>query len=204
MKNLLYGLFGLVVVAATAIGGFLGLNGEEETAYGIGAQVEDFTLQTVDGQAISLSQIAGSSGTIVIFTSNSCPFSKLYEDRILQLQDVYGDMGYPVIIINPGNPEIKPDEHPDEIKKWITSSDYKGTYLIDNDQLYMRFGASKTPEAFLLDGDRNLRYRGAIDNSAQGAGEGTEKYLENAIRALQNNQDPAPTETRTMGCVIKG
>src|SRR5690606_24909104 len=122
MKNLLYGLFGLVVVAATAIGGFLGLNGEEETAYGIGAQVEDFTLQNVDGQAISLSQIAGSSGTIVIFTSNSCPFSKLYEDRILQLQDVYADMGYPVIIINPGNPEIKPDEHPDEIKKWITSS----------------------------------------------------------------------------------
>lgn len=203
MKNLLYALVGLIVLAGTAVGGFFGLKGSQDTAYAIGDQIENFSLQNVNGQMVSFTDVAGSSGSIIIFTSNSCPFSKLYEERIVQLEDVYGDLGYPVIIINPSNPDLKPDDHPDEIKKWLANSDFRGTYLIDHDEVYLRFGAMKTPEVFLLDGALKLRYRGAIDNSAQGAGNVTKKYLEDAIRSLENNEDPDPAETRAMGCVIK-
>lgn len=203
MKNLIYGLVGLLVVAATAIGGFFGWNKQQDVRYSIGDQVENFTLPSINGSMISFSEVAGASGTIIIFTSNTCPFSKLYDDRILQLQDVYGDQGYPVVLINPIDPGLKPGDHPDELSKWVSEKDFSGVYLIDNDEVYLRFGAVKTPEVFLLDAEKKLRYRGAIDNSAQSVESVTENYLENAIRALQNQDDPAPTETRPLGCVIK-
>lgn len=203
MKNLLYGLVGLLVLAGTAIGGFFGLNKKQDATYVIGDQVGNFSLPTVDGRTVSLSDVAGTSGTILIFTSNTCPFSKLYDGRILQLQDVYGDVGYPVVLINPSDPALKPGDHPDELKKWVSGNNFSSVYLVDNGEIYLQFGAVKTPEVFLLDGEKKLRYRGAIDNSAQGAENVSEKYLENAIRALQNNGDPDPTETRAMGCVIK-
>ncbi|HLT92986.1 MAG TPA: hypothetical protein VKZ56_00420, partial [Membranihabitans sp.] len=69
--------------------------------------------------------------------------------------------------------------------------------------LYNRFGVTKTPEAVLLDREQKVRYRGAIDDSAVGSTNVSEKYLENAIRALEQNQSPSPAETRVMGCVIK-
>lgn len=203
MKSLVYGLVGLAVLVATAIGSFLGLNKTQDSTYSIGDTVENFTLQNLSGQSISLSNVAGAAGTIIIFTSNSCPFAKLYDERIVELQDVYGDMGYPVVLINPSDPLLKPEDSVTELQKWVAESRFGGTYLIDADGVYNRFGASKTPEVFLLDGQRKVRYRGAIDDSAVGSQNVSEKYLENAIRALENNSDPSPTETRVMGCVIK-
>lgn len=203
MKNIVYGIIGLVVVAGTAVGGFLGWNDNQEESYVIGDKVEIFSMKDVDGKMTSLSDIAGSSGSIIVFTSNTCPYSKLYEERILQIQDVYGDAGYPVTIINPSDPDLKPGDQTSELTKWITANDYQGVYLIDDSGVYHRFGVEKTPEVFLLDKEMKLRYRGAIDNSAQGTESVTNKYLENAIQALKNNQDPEPTETRPIGCVIK-
>lgn len=203
MKSLVYGLIALLVVIGTAIGGFLGFNKSQDDTYAIGDQVEEFTLQDLTGQTVSLSEIAGTSGSILIFTSNSCPFAKLYDDRIIQLQDVYGDMGYPVILINPSDPNLKPDDSRDQLQNWVSDHNFAGTYLVDPEGLYNQFGAVKTPEVFLLDAERKLRYRGAIDDSAVGAANVTEKYLENAIRALENNAAPDPSETRVMGCVIK-
>src|SRR5690606_22028731 len=104
MKSLIYGLVGLFVVAGSAIGGYLGIFNKQDNVYAIGDQVENFTLSNLDGQSVSLANVAGSRGTILLFTSNSCPFAKLYDARIIQIQDVYGDMGYPVVLINPSDP----------------------------------------------------------------------------------------------------
>jgi len=203
MKNIIYTVVGLVVVGATAVGGFLGWKGNQDVTYSIGDKIEDFSLNDVNGNTLALSGIAGTSGTIIIFTCNTCPYSKLYEDRIFQIEDVYSDAGYPVIIINPSNPVLKPGDQSQELIKWIDTHNYKGVYLIDNAGLYHRFGAEKTPEVFLLDKDMKLRYRGAIDDSAPSPESVTKKYLENAIQALEKNQDPDPSVTRAIGCVIK-
>lgn len=203
MKNLIYGLVGLLVIGGTAVGGFLGWNGDQDASYAIGDTIENFSLKDASGQQVSFSEVAGTSGTIIIFTCNTCPYSKLYEERILQIDDVYSDAGYPVILINPSDPDLKPGDHPAELTKWISANNYSGKYLIDNIGLFHRFGARKTPEVFLLDKDNVLRYQGAIDNSAQGSESVTKKYLEDAIQAVQNGQDPDPSETRPVGCVIK-
>ncbi len=203
MKNLIYGLIGLLAIGGTAVGSFLGWNDDQESSYNIGDTVENFSLKSVNGQSVSFADIAGTSGSIIIFTCNTCPYAKLYEERILQIDDVYGDAGYPVILINPSDPDLKPGDQPAELTRWISTNNFNGAYLIDEDGLFHRFAALKTPEVFLLDKDKVLRYRGAIDNSAQGSESVTQKYLENAIRALENNEDPEPAETRPMGCVIK-
>lgn len=194
---------GLLAVGGTAVGGFLGWKGNQDSTYSIGDKIENFSLNDVNGNALSFSGIAGTSGTIIIFTCNTCPYSKLYDARILQIEDVYRDAGYPVVIINPSDPDLKSGDQASELIKWIDTHHFKGAYLIDNAGLHHRFGAEKTPEVFLLDKELKLRYRGAIDNSAQGVESVTKKYLENAIQALEKNQDPDPTVTRAVGCVIK-
>ena len=203
MKNIIYTVLGLIVVVVTAVGGFLGWKGNKDATYSIGDKIENFSLSDVNGTQVSFAGIAGASGTIIIFTCNTCPYSKLYDERILQIEDVYRDAGYPVVIINPSDPVLKPGDQSSELIKWIDTHNFKGTYLIDNTRLHHRFGAEKTPEVFLLDKEMKLRYRGAIDNSAQGSQNVTKKYLENAIQALEKNQDPDPTVTKAVGCVIK-
>ena len=203
MRSVLYGVIGLVVVAGSAVAGFFGQEDVEITVYNIGDEIEEFKLSGLDGNDYSLSDIIGESGSVLIFTCNTCPYSKLYEERILQISNVYGDVGYPMTIINPSDPELKPGDHKDELIKWTEETGFDSVYLIDDIELHRRFGAKKTPEVFLLDKSRVLRYRGAIDNSAQGSESVTDKYLENAIRALENNENPDPAETRPVGCIIK-
>lgn len=203
MKNLIYGIVGLIALGGTAIVGLFDWNGDQDMNYEIGDKIEIFSLTDVNGQNVSLSDVAGSSGTVIVFSCNTCPYAKLYEERILQIEDVYGDAGYPVVMINPSDPDLKPGDKIEELKKWVAANEYGSFYLIDNIGLHHRFGAEKTPEVFLLDKDLILRYRGAIDDSAPGAGSITNKYLENAIQALENDQDPDPAKTRPVGCVIK-
>lgn len=203
MKNLIYGVIGLLALGGTAVGSILGSDKDQDATYAIGDTIKNFSLKNINGQQTSFSDAAGTSGTIIIFTCNTCPYVKLYEERILQIEDVYGDAGYPVILINPSDPKIKPGDQPAELTRWISTNSYTGLYLIDDSGLFRRFGARKTPEVFLLDQNNILKYRGAIDNSAQGSESVTQKYLENAILALQNGEDPDPAVTRPMGCVIK-
>ncbi|MBY5959245.1 redoxin domain-containing protein [Membranicola marinus] len=203
MKNLIYGLIGLFALGGTAAAGVFLSDEIQDAEYKIGETIENFSLKNLNGEEVAFSESTGSLGTILIFTCNTCPYAKLYEERILQLHDVYNDVGYTVILINPSNPDLKPGDHPSELMKWVSQSGYSGLYLIDSIGLFRRFGARKTPEVFLMDKSNVLKYRGAIDNSAQGAESVTDKYLENAIRALQDGVDPEPVKTRPVGCVIK-
>jgi predicted acetyltransferase len=77
-------------------------------------------------------------------------------------------------------------------------------YLLDAQQsVYPRYGASKTPEIYLLDADRVLQYHGAIDDSAQDPDGVTINYVESAIAALEKGETPEPREVKAIGCGIK-
>ena len=53
--------------------------------YQLGSKVDDFTLKNIDGTMISLSSYTKNDGIVIVFTCNHCPYSKLYEDRIIAL-----------------------------------------------------------------------------------------------------------------------
>src|SRR6187431_510459 len=75
--------------------------------YKVGDQAADFSLKNVDGSMVSLASIKGVNGYIVVFTCNTCPYAQMYEERLIELHNKYAPEGYPVIAINPNDPEVK-------------------------------------------------------------------------------------------------
>lgn len=172
--------------------------------YQIGDTAEDFNLKNIDGEMVSLSSMDDAKGYIVTFTCNHCPYAVMYEDRLIEIHNKYAPMGYPVVAINPNDPEVQPADSYDEMKVRAEEKAFPFVYLFDEGQeIYPKFGATKTPHVFLLDSEMKVKYIGAIDDSPRDASAVKEKYLENAIAALEKGEAPSPAETKAIGCSIK-
>lgn len=172
--------------------------------YQFGDQVEDFKLKNVDGKWVSLSNFKDAKGYIIVFTCNHCPYAKMYENRIIQLADKYKDQGYVLIAINPNDPDVVPEDSYEQMVKQAELKKYPFPYLIDEKQtVYPKFGASRTPQVYLLDKMKKLKYSGAIDDAPKDAALVQIKYLENAIASLEAGKEPDPQLTKAIGCSIK-
>lgn len=172
--------------------------------YTIGDVATDFSLKNIDGKMVSLSNLKNAKGFVIVFTCNHCPYSVMYEDRIIALDKKYKKLGYPVIAINPNDPEIYEG---DSFDKMIIRAKEKGftfPYLYDDGQkIFPQYGATKTPHVYLLDKNRIVKYIGAIDDNARDASNVEETFLENAIIALNSGKKISPSTTKAIGCSIR-
>jgi len=170
----------------------------------IGDKAPDFSLKNIDGEYYSLSDVANIKGYIVTFTCNTCPVAVMYEDRIIDLHNKYADKGYPVIAINPNDPDVKPGDSFEEMIVRAEEKSFPFLYLFDEKQkVYPAYGATKTPHVFLLDANRVVKYMGAIDDNSRNASAVTETFLADAIDALIKGEKPNPSSTKAVGCSIK-
>ena len=175
--------------------------------YNVGDKASDFKLKNVDGKFVSLSDYPEAKGFAVIFTCNHCPYAKAYEDRIIALDKKYKTLGYPVIAINPNDPEINPEDSYEKMVVRAKEKSFTFPYLFDETQdVYRKYGAKRTPHIYLLNKKGNdlvVAYIGAIDDNYQDAGAVTQPYLANAIDALLAGKSPDPSLTKAIGCSIK-
>jgi peroxiredoxin len=172
--------------------------------YEVGDTAEDFRLMNVDGEYVSLSDYPDANGFIVTFTCNHCPYAVMYEDRLVDLHNEFAPQGYPVIAINPNDPEVQPADGFAEMKVRAEEKSFPFAYLFDEGQkVYPKFGATRTPHVYLLNSDLQVKYIGAIDDSPRDAEAVTVSYVKNAISALQAGEDPNPDFTKAIGCSIK-
>lgn len=175
--------------------------------YEPGAAVESFALPSVSGKTLSLEDYSEEKGLIVVFLSNTCPFVKLYEERLIELHQDYADKGYPVLAICSNDIGRSPGNSFEKMKEYHAEQAFPFEYLRDKDQSILRqFGASKTPEVFLLQRSGNefvLRYQGAIDDSPRNRKNVEVKYVEAAIAALEKGETPDPAQTKAIGCGIR-
>ncbi len=172
--------------------------------YKVGDTATDFSLKNIDDTFVSLSDYQEAKGFIVIFTCNTCPIAKMYEDRIIDLHNKYASMGYPVIAINPNDPDVKPGDSFDKMKVRAKEKGFEFPYLFDAGQtIFPQYGATKTPHVYLLDNELTVKYIGAIDDNPQNADGVEEKYVEAAIFNMEKDSDPDPSFTRAVGCSIK-
>jgi len=118
----------------------------------------------------------------------------------------YKAKGYPVIAINPNDPEANED---DSYKKMIVRAEEKGftfPYLMDEGQkVYPKYGATKTPHVYVVnktEEGNKVAYIGAIDDSKDAEGV-TEHYLTDALDALIKGEAPSPNFTKAFGCSVK-
>ena len=172
--------------------------------YEIGDTAADFKLKNIDEKMVSLSDFEDVKGYIVVFTCNHCPFAVMYEDRLIDLNNRYAAKGYPVIAINPNDPEVQPKDDFAAMQVRAKEKGFTFPYLMDEGQkVYPQYGATKTPHVFLLDKERVVKYIGAIDDNHENPDAVEERYLENAIKALESGDDPEPSMTKAIGCSIK-
>ncbi|GLR19175.1 thioredoxin family protein [Portibacter lacus] len=172
--------------------------------YKVGDKATNFSLKNIDGEMVSLSDYPDAKGYIVIFTCNECPYAKMYEDRINELNNKYASQGYPVIAIMPNDPNMQPGDSFENMQKRAKEKGFTFPYLIDEGQeIFPQYGAQKTPHVYLLDSDHIVKYIGAIDNNPKDPSAASEKYVENAIEALEAGSNPDPSMTKAVGCGIK-
>jgi len=182
----------------------IGVTVYAQTGYQIGDKAADFSLKGTDGKMHSLADMKDAKGFVVVFTCNHCPYAIMYEDRLVALQNEFGPKGYQVVAINPNDPDVKPDDSYDNMIIRAEEKKFNFPYLLDDGQkLYPVYGATKTPHVFLLDKELTVKYIGAIDDNARDADGVDERYLANAINALDAGKDINPATTKAIGCSIK-
>lgn len=175
--------------------------------YEIGDAASDFKLKNVDGKMVSLSDFKTAKGFIVIFTCNHCPYAKKYEDRIMELDKKYKEQGYPVIAINPNDPNIQAEDGYQEMIERAAQRGFTFPYLVDEGQkVYPQYGATKTPHVFVLqkeNGKNIVKYIGAIDNNYENPNDVSEYYVQDAVNALIEGKPVKMTKTVAIGCTVK-
>lgn len=175
--------------------------------YKVGDKAADFKLKNVDGKMLSMADFADAKGFVVIFSCNHCPYVIAYEDRMIELHNKYAPKGFPVIAINPNDPEVQPQDGYELMIERANEKKFPFAYLFDEGQkVYPLYGATRTPHVYLLNKKGNdliVEYIGTIDNNYKDASQVTETYLADAIDALLQNKKPSVTETKAIGCTIK-
>ena len=173
----------------------------------VGDKAVDFSLKNVDGKMISLADYKKEKGIVLVFTCNHCPYSVAYEDRIVALHNAYQKSGFPVLAINSNDPEVVPEDSYENMQVRAKEKGFPFRYIYDATQdIAKSYGATKTPHVYLLKKNKKgfvVSYVGAIDDNSQNADAVTEKYVEEAITAIQNGQKPEHETTKAIGCTIK-
>src|SRR5690242_15461694 len=116
------------------------------SGYKPGDKARDFNLKNIDGKNVTLADYKSAKGFIVVFTCNHCPFAKAYEDRIVALDKKYAAKGYPVIAINPNDPNREPEDSYDNMIARAKEKKFTFPYLVDESQdIAKAYGATRTP-----------------------------------------------------------
>ncbi|MGH7787844.1 MAG: thioredoxin family protein, partial [Candidatus Binatia bacterium] len=130
----------------------------------------DVAMRGVDGQSVSLSQIAGKQGTLVVFTCNHCPWAKAWETRLAALGNAYATRGVGAIAVNANDPSEHKEDGYDAMVARAKTLGLGFPYVVDAKSTVARaFGAERTPEAFLFDASGKLVYHGTVDDNAEQA-----------------------------------
>ncbi len=170
----------------------------------IGSSAPDFNLPGVDGKNYSLDSFSDKKILIVIFSCNHCPYVQAYEQRIISIQNEFADKSVQIVAINSNEDVNYPEDSFDEMIKRSKEKRYNFPYLRDETQeIAKAYGATHTPEIFLFDEQRKLRYHGKIDDNWKEPEKVKYNYLRDAIKEVLEGKEVSIPETFSIGCTIK-
>ncbi len=170
----------------------------------LGTPAHDFTLPGADGDQYSLADFADKPVLVVIFMCNHCPYVKAVLDRLITLAREYEPKGVQFVGINPNDAEKYPDDSPENMQKLAEEKGMPFPYLIDATQeIARRYDAVCTPDIYVYNRDRQLAYRGRLDDNWQEAEKVTREELKAALEELISGRPVPEEQTPSMGCSIK-
>lgn len=170
----------------------------------IDSLLPQFNLPGTDGNSYSSEGFKNKNIMIVIFSCNHCPYVQAYEERMINLQKEFKDRGVQIVAINSNYDSKYPEDSFDEMKKRAVERKFNFPYLRDETQKIAKaFGASYTPQIFLFNKERKLKYEGKIDDNWQEPDRVQNHYLRDAITEVLDEREVSIPETFSIGCTIK-
>jgi hypothetical protein len=164
----------------------------------------DYEMLNIDGNMITMDDIKGENGTLLIFSCNTCPFVHAWEDRYLEIEKLVAAHGIGMIYVNPNEDIRDKGESMEDNLHRAEMIGYTVPYTIDTDhKLADAYGATRTPHVYLMDANNVLVFRGAIDDNSRSAADVQNTYLADAIAQLIAGEEITTTTSRAIGCTIK-
>jgi peroxiredoxin len=161
-----------------------------------------FELPDPDGALVRL-EPPQHAASVVVFTANSCPFARAWHDRIQATARDYADRDVAVLQVVSNDEADHPEDSIDEMRRRVAAGELAGPFLRDAEQsVAQAYGATATPEVFLIDRDGVVRYHGAPDadhdDPAQDA-----RWLRNALDDVLADREVRRPVTSPAGCSMK-
>jgi peroxiredoxin len=180
--------------------------GKKNYVSSLGDTIEDFSLQNIDGNYISLKSYPQAKGFIIVFTCNHCPFAKLYSERFNEMAKNYSAQNVPLLAINPMDTVVYEEESFRVMQEKAKVASFTFPYLQDNLQTVAKdFNADHTPHAFVIWKENNqwiIKYTGAIDDNGAESDKVKNPYLTKAVDELLAGIKVQEPETRSIGCAV--
>ncbi|MEL6650496.1 MAG: redoxin domain-containing protein [Bacteroidota bacterium] len=141
----------VILLASSLLMATFAFGPEQISGVGVGDEAPAFHLKGIDGEMYSFDNILDANdekpkGYIVVFTCNTCPVAKANESRLIELHNTFASQGYPVVAIQPNDPDLKPGDSYEAMIKYADEKGFPFYYLIDEGQkIYPQYGATRTP-----------------------------------------------------------
>jgi len=172
----------------------------------IGAPVPDpdKKMKDVGGMEVSFKDVINKKGLLVMFSCNTCPVVHAYQSRTVEVCNYAKTKDVGVILLNSNEASRDDGDSFSDMKKYARDQRYSWPYVVDDKSAMANaFGAMRTPECFLFNGEGKLVYHGAIDDNQNGPDEVTRKHLRIAMDEMLQGKDVSVKTTRSVGCGIK-
>ncbi|MFA7359553.1 MAG: thioredoxin family protein [Candidatus Kapaibacterium sp.] len=170
----------------------------------LGSPVIDFNLRGTEGKYCCTGDFQSSRVLVIIFMCNHCPYVKAVIDRFVRLQAKYINEGVQFIGINPNDSVFYPEDSFENMINFVKERKINFPYLADDTQQTARaFDAVCTPDIYVYDSNRMLKYRGRLDDNWKEEDKVTRHDLDDAIKLLLNGEEISKEQIPSMGCSIK-
>jgi len=161
-------------------------------------------MKSVDGKTVTLEKAKTNEGLLVMFSCNTCPYVVKSEARTKEMMAYAMEKKIGMVIINSNEAKRGDDDSDKEMAKYAKKMGYKVPYVVDEKSAVAdAFGATRTPEVFLFDGNGKLMYKGAMEDNPSSPSESKNMFLKDAIDKIVVGQVPDPNSTKSIGCTIK-
>jgi thiol-disulfide isomerase/thioredoxin len=170
----------------------------------INSGIIDFSLKGIDGKFYTPDEFGEKKILVIIFMCNHCPYVKAVIERLVLIQEKYFGRGVQLIGINPNDVIAYPEDSFENMVLFAKKYSVNFPYLLDETQETAgKYEAVCTPDIYVYDEKRILKYRGRLDDNWKEEVQVKSKDLESAIGLLLEGKEINFEQIPSMGCSIK-
>lgn len=168
----------------------------------VGDRAPVFELPDPDGAVVGLEPSAHAA-SVVVFTANGCPFARAWHERIQDVARDYADQDVTVLQLLSNDDTDHPEDSVDAMRRRVAAGELAGPFLRDADQSAAQaYGATATPEVFVIDREGVVRYHGAPDGDHDDPSQHA-AWVREALDDVLAGREVARSVTSPAGCSMK-